>query len=110
MTDQHLTKYYVSSGEARLICLAMVPAAAAVDLLLRVMRGNFAIQFGKTVYVSQQGFRDEHNADDETARFDSYLVFLCSGIINVMTSREQFENFFHLEGGHQHGNQDQDSD
>jgi hypothetical protein len=74
------------------------------------MRDNFAVQFGKTVYVSQQGYRDEQNADDGTAQFDSYVVFLCSGIVNVTTSREQFEKFFLLQGGHEYGNQDQDSE
>ncbi len=110
MSDQPETKFYVSSGEARLVCLAMAPAVAALNLLLRVLRDSFAVQFGKTVYVSQQGYRDEQNADDGTAQFDSYLVFLCSGIVNVTTSREQFEKFFLLQGGQQHGNQDESTD
>jgi hypothetical protein len=106
MTDQQ-TKFYVSSGDAKLVVLADVAGVAACDLIQRLIRDSFKVQFGPTVYVSQQGFRDDDNADDDTASFDTYLIFLCSGIISAMTSREQFERFFHLhEGGQTYGNQD----
>jgi len=106
MSDQQ-TKFYVSSGDARLIVLADVAGVAACDLIQRLIRDSFKVQFGPTVYVSEQGYRDDDNADDDTTQYDTYLIFLCSGIISAMTSREQFERFFHLhEGGQTYGNQD----
>ena len=104
------TKFYVSSGDAKLVVLAESPAVAASDLILRVLRDSFAVQFGKTVFVDQQGFRDDNTADDDTTQYETFLIFLCAGIISAMTSREYFEHFFHLnEGGH-HGNQDEISE
>ena len=107
MTD-HLRKFYVSSGDAKLVVLADVAGVAACDLIQRLIRDSFAVQFGNTVFVEEQGFRDDDTADDDTKQYETYLLFLCAGIISEMTSREHFEFFFHLnEGGH-HGNQDDD--
>jgi hypothetical protein len=106
MTDQQ-TKFYVSSGSAKLVVLADVAGVAACDLIQRLIRDSFAVQFGKTVFVDEQGFRDDDTADDDTKQYETYLLFLCAGIISEMTSREHFEFFFHLnEGGQTYGNQD----
>jgi hypothetical protein len=109
MSDQ-LRKFYVSSGDAKLVVLADVAGVAACDLIQRLIRDSFKVEFGPTIFVSEQGFRNDDNADDDTYRFDTYLIFLCSGIIGSMTSREQFDHFFFTSGGQSNGIDDDDEE
>jgi hypothetical protein len=39
-------------------------------------------------FFRTSAFRDDDNADDDTTQYDTYLIFLCSGIISAMTGQD----------------------